>query len=353
MTTPTTHTYHEITATHGSCDEQVVLYGSFARPDCVSELETERENWIDEGYRKIRITSRQTSESPDPEVYGSAEIAAMEGDDHADVHAAADADEPHDLDDGEVNIDSPAHVRRDAAIAVIKADFAEWSGGFLPDDMRVPRREAYAETSAVSSDDALVREALGLPPKPVAVRPTPSFSPLEEADIAQLAFVLVVARRSGTPTHIVIEAAAALMAHFEALDIEGDARALFIDRCLDEVGRRADLLSGPPLELTSAPTPIHPKVDVSYAMTTVESPSLVFANGKLDVDVTRIADALLFSDEYDSLDDRLIMMITETDLTELDAAQRQPMTEDESIELQSILAQAVMMRLSTALTHKA
>ena len=50
---------------------EYVLYGSYDRKDCVYELDAERESWKEEGYRKIKIESRQTTEAPDPVVYGN------------------------------------------------------------------------------------------------------------------------------------------------------------------------------------------------------------------------------------------------------------------------------------------
>ena len=51
--------------------ETEVLYGSFERNDCVYELDCERETWKADGYKKLKIVSRLTEETPDPEVYGS------------------------------------------------------------------------------------------------------------------------------------------------------------------------------------------------------------------------------------------------------------------------------------------
>ena len=50
--------------------EREVLFGSFDKRDCTYELEAERESWKAEGYKKIKIVSRETQETPDPEVYG-------------------------------------------------------------------------------------------------------------------------------------------------------------------------------------------------------------------------------------------------------------------------------------------
>lgn len=50
--------------------EREVLFGSFDKRDCAYELEADRESWRAEGYKKLKIVSRETQETPDPEVYG-------------------------------------------------------------------------------------------------------------------------------------------------------------------------------------------------------------------------------------------------------------------------------------------
>ena len=70
-------TYYEVTA---KIEGQVeVLYGSFLRSDCAAEIEAERESWKDEGYRGIKIVSRETADEPSDEVYDEREIAAING----------------------------------------------------------------------------------------------------------------------------------------------------------------------------------------------------------------------------------------------------------------------------------
>ena len=49
--------------------EKEVLFGSFDRADCVSEIECEKESWKEQGYKKIKIVSRMTDEKPCPTVY--------------------------------------------------------------------------------------------------------------------------------------------------------------------------------------------------------------------------------------------------------------------------------------------
>lgn len=46
-----------------------VLFGSFDRLDCKYELEAEKTSWKDQGYKGIKIVSRETSDKPDPTVY--------------------------------------------------------------------------------------------------------------------------------------------------------------------------------------------------------------------------------------------------------------------------------------------
>ncbi len=49
--------------------QKEILFGSFAKKDCTFELDSEREGWKAEGYKGLKIVSRLTDESPDPEVY--------------------------------------------------------------------------------------------------------------------------------------------------------------------------------------------------------------------------------------------------------------------------------------------
>ncbi len=59
--------YYDVMARIDGEDEQ--LFGSYVREDCVSEIECERDSWKEQGYKAIRIVSRETTEQPDPEVY--------------------------------------------------------------------------------------------------------------------------------------------------------------------------------------------------------------------------------------------------------------------------------------------
>ena len=49
--------------------DREILFGSFDRDDCKYELEAEKESWKDQGYKKIKLVSRETKETPDPKVY--------------------------------------------------------------------------------------------------------------------------------------------------------------------------------------------------------------------------------------------------------------------------------------------
>ena len=60
-------TYYEITAKIDGNIE--VLFGSFVKSDCTYELDAEKSSWKDQGYKAIKITSRETEDTPDPEVY--------------------------------------------------------------------------------------------------------------------------------------------------------------------------------------------------------------------------------------------------------------------------------------------
>jgi len=61
------NTYYEVL---GVIDGEVeLLYGSFVREDCVYELDAEREGWKEEGFKRLKIVSRKTTDLPSPEVY--------------------------------------------------------------------------------------------------------------------------------------------------------------------------------------------------------------------------------------------------------------------------------------------
>lgn len=49
------------------------LFGSFDRADCVYEKECERDNWKEQGYKKITITHKMVNDTPDPGIYGENE----------------------------------------------------------------------------------------------------------------------------------------------------------------------------------------------------------------------------------------------------------------------------------------
>ena len=60
--------YYEIIGSINGVSE--ILFGSFERSDCIGEKESESFNWKEEGYKGIKIVSRSTQETPDPEIYG-------------------------------------------------------------------------------------------------------------------------------------------------------------------------------------------------------------------------------------------------------------------------------------------
>jgi len=45
------------------------LYSSFIKQDCIDEVDAEKFNWEESGYKKIKITTVKTADTPDPEVY--------------------------------------------------------------------------------------------------------------------------------------------------------------------------------------------------------------------------------------------------------------------------------------------
>ena len=50
--------------------ETVELFGSFDLNDCIYELEANKEQWLDDGYKAIKLGKRLTNEKPDAKVYG-------------------------------------------------------------------------------------------------------------------------------------------------------------------------------------------------------------------------------------------------------------------------------------------
>lgn len=61
------NTYYEINATIDGQPE--LLFGSFVKSDCTYELDAERDSWKDQGYTSIKLTSRETDQEPDLDVY--------------------------------------------------------------------------------------------------------------------------------------------------------------------------------------------------------------------------------------------------------------------------------------------
>lgn len=59
--------YYEVTATIEGTVE--VLYGSYLRQDCKDEIDAEKESWKADGYKAIKITSRECTDEIDEEVY--------------------------------------------------------------------------------------------------------------------------------------------------------------------------------------------------------------------------------------------------------------------------------------------
>ena len=62
------NTYYELIGTIDG--ESEILFGSFDREDCAYEQDAERDTWKADGYKGIKIVSREVAEEPDPEVYG-------------------------------------------------------------------------------------------------------------------------------------------------------------------------------------------------------------------------------------------------------------------------------------------
>lgn len=72
-----TNTYYELKGTYtNESGEKVdeILFGSYVRSECAFEKSTNKDQWREEGYRRLRIEQRQTEEQPDPEVYSPEEL---------------------------------------------------------------------------------------------------------------------------------------------------------------------------------------------------------------------------------------------------------------------------------------
>jgi len=67
LTTEKPFKYYEINAIIDG--EIELLYGSYDREQCLYELEAERDQWKDQGYKKIMISYRRTEAAPEPEIY--------------------------------------------------------------------------------------------------------------------------------------------------------------------------------------------------------------------------------------------------------------------------------------------
>lgn len=68
--------YYEVKADFEG--ESEVLFGSFLKSECRYEIESERDSWKGDGYKKIKIVPRETADLPDPEVYKENIVTAHE-----------------------------------------------------------------------------------------------------------------------------------------------------------------------------------------------------------------------------------------------------------------------------------
>ena len=71
-----TNTYFEVTAQIDG--ESEVLFGSFDKSDCVYEVDAEKVTWKDQGYKKIKIVSRETNDTPDSDVYSDSIVTSKQ-----------------------------------------------------------------------------------------------------------------------------------------------------------------------------------------------------------------------------------------------------------------------------------
>ena len=50
--------------------QEEVLYGSYSMPDCKHEIQAEKAQWKEEGYKGLKIVTIKVEAAPDPDVYG-------------------------------------------------------------------------------------------------------------------------------------------------------------------------------------------------------------------------------------------------------------------------------------------
>ena len=62
------NTYHIINGIIDGQTEQ--LFGSFDKDDCIYELDANKIQWKNEGFKSIKLTTKLTSEKPSIKVYG-------------------------------------------------------------------------------------------------------------------------------------------------------------------------------------------------------------------------------------------------------------------------------------------
>jgi len=73
-----TYRYYQVVGEYEGAAE--LLFGSFVKADCVSEIEAEHPTWQGEGYRKIKLQTVLTTEAPSLDAYTEHELAYSDAD---------------------------------------------------------------------------------------------------------------------------------------------------------------------------------------------------------------------------------------------------------------------------------
>jgi len=63
------NTYYQVTAINKESSEVEIMFGSFEKRDCISEIDFEKHNWKNDGYKSFKVVSIEVEDTPDPEVY--------------------------------------------------------------------------------------------------------------------------------------------------------------------------------------------------------------------------------------------------------------------------------------------
>lgn len=62
--------YYHLVGTDKATGKDVIHFGSFDKEDVEYELEAQRDELKEDGYKKIRLVATRIPQAPDPSVYG-------------------------------------------------------------------------------------------------------------------------------------------------------------------------------------------------------------------------------------------------------------------------------------------